>query len=82
MSTKLLLSYFKSAKKIWDSSQKELLEVRLGEKMVAKFLEHRNKFDVEKYFLNLKKESVNAVTINDSDYPVNLKDLEDTSFVL
>jgi DNA processing protein len=82
MRTKLLLSYFKSAKKIWSASCKDLLEVGLGEKLVTKFLEHRKKFDVERYFLNLKKESVNAVTINDPDYPENLKDLEDAPFVL
>jgi len=82
MRTKLLLSYFKSAKKIWESSQKDLLEVGLGVKLVEKFLEHRKSFDAEKYLLNLEKESITPVTINDRDYPENLKDLEDAPFVL
>jgi DNA processing protein len=82
MRTKLLLSYFKSAKKIWNATQKELLEVGLSEKLVTKLLEHRKKFDIEKYFLDLEKESVNAVTIFDHDYPDNLRDLDDAPFVL
>ena len=82
MRTHLLLSYFKSAGKIWTATQKDLLEVGLGTKLVEKFIEHRTKFDIQKYLNDLKKESVTAVTINDSDYPENLKDLEGMPHVL
>ena len=80
--TKLLLAYFKSAKNIWNASQKDLAEVGLGEKLVEKFVEHRNKFDFENYSQKLKKESVVPITIFEKDYPENLKDLDDCPFVL
>jgi DNA processing protein len=82
MRTKLLLTYFKSAKKIWEASYEDLLEVGLGTKLVEKFLEHKRSFDIKKYLIDLKEELVTPVTINDRDYPENLKDLEDAPFVL
>jgi DNA processing protein len=82
MRTKLLLSYFKSAKNIWNTSQKELAEVNLGTKLIEKFVEYRNKFDFESYSQKLKKESVVPVTIFEKDFPENLKDLDDCPFVL
>ncbi|HKB88552.1 MAG TPA: DNA-processing protein DprA [Patescibacteria group bacterium] len=82
MRTKLLLSYFKSASKVWKATQKDLLEVGLPAKLVDKFIDHRSKFDIQKYLDNLKKESVSALTINDSDYPENLKSIDDNPYVL
>src|SRR3972149_8916830 len=82
MRTKLLLSYFKSAKKIWAASRKELLETGLKEEIVQRFIDHRLSFNIEKYMKNLHREKVSAVTINDNDYPENLKDLDGMPYVL
>ena len=82
MRTKLLLSYFKSAKKIWAASRKELLETGLKEEIVQRFIDHRLSFNIEKYMKNLDREKVSAVTINDNDYPENLKDLDGMPYVL
>jgi DNA processing protein len=82
MRTKLLLSYFAAAKKIWTATPKELLEVGLGTKLTEKFIAHRERFDIKKYLADLKKESITPVTFFDSGYPENLKDLEDAPFVL
>ena len=80
--TKLLLTYFKSAKKIWNLSKQELNEVGIGMKLSEKFIDHRDAFDFEDYKARLKKNSVKVVTIFEDDYPENLKDLSDAPFVL
>ncbi len=79
---KLLLGFFKSPNKIWNATKKDLLSIGLKENLVSKFIDHRSQFDLEKYFELLKKESVQAFTFKDEDYPANLKDLTDAPFVL
>jgi DNA processing protein len=80
--TKLLLSYFKSAKNIWNVSQKDLQETGLKEDLVKKFIDHRNQFDYEKYKKGLDNFLIQALTINDESYPSNLKGLTDAPNVL
>lgn len=80
--TKLLLSYFKTAKHIWNATGKELAEIGLKPDVVRKFLIHRGNFDIDKYFRELDKFSIKVLTIFDKDYPENLKDLEDAPCVL
>ena len=43
---------------------------------------YREKTDERKFFSNLKKINVSYVTTNDSDYPINLVDLDDAPLVL
>jgi DNA processing protein len=82
MRLKLLLSYFKYAKKVWMASEHELIETGLGENLVKKFVEHRNNFDPKKYLKRLTDLSIQAVTIKDKEYPENLKELSDAPYVL
>ncbi len=80
--TRLLLSYFKSAKKIWGVSEKELNEVGLGPKTVANFVLHRDKFDFAKYQDKLNSLEIKVFTLFDSDYPENLKEIDDAPYIL
>ena len=80
--TKLLLSYFKKASKIWKADKSELTEIGLGIPLSEKFIEHRNNFDIETYFNKLKNLEVNAITLFDNDYPENLKEIIDAPYVL
>jgi len=80
--TKLLLSYFKSAKNIWKSSTFELKEIGLSEKKVLEFDKFRKDFEIEKYFQRLAKLQVKVVTILDKTFPKNLKDLPGAPLVL
>jgi len=80
--TRLLLSYFGSAEKVWCAKKNDLIEVGLGVKVVESFDEYRQKFDFEKYFKNLKRLSVDFVTFEDAKYPQNLEGLEDAPCVL
>jgi len=79
---KLLISYFKSAKKIWKSSGEELVKVGLSRKIVSGFIHHRRSFDFDKYFGLLKKLSIDFVIIKDKEYPKNLKRIEDAPYIL
>jgi DNA processing protein len=79
---KLLLSFFKKAKKIWTTSKKELMEVGLPEKKIVAFIDFRNSFNIEKYFKRLESSAVKVTTIFDTDFPKNLKGLEGSPLVL
>lgn len=79
---KLLLSYFKSAKNIWESSTSELKEIGLSEKKVLEFDKFRKDFEIEKYFQRLAKLQVKVITVLDKAFPKNLKDLPGAPLVL
>ncbi len=79
---KLLLSYFKTAKKIWFSKTQELIEVGLPKGKVNDFEKFRKNFDLVNYFKKLKKLGIAVVTIFDTEYPKNLKDIEGAPIVL
>lgn len=80
--TKLLISYFKSAQKVWKSSAGELMELGLNRKIVSGFVYHRENFNFDKYFGLLKKLSIDFVTIKDKKYPKNLKRVDNAPYVL
>lgn len=78
----LLVSYFKSAKNVWNAQVVELLEVGLRKTTVEKFVLHRNTFDFEGYFEKLEKFNIKYITKNDKSYPNNLKELDNAPVVL
>lgn len=80
--TKLLISFFGSAKKVWNASKEALTDVGIPEKKVGKYIEYRKEFDIESYFNRLKKLNINFYTYKDKDYPENLKGLSDAPLVL
>lgn len=80
--TRLLISYFGSAKDAWSASCKSLVEIGLKERTVEKFLGYRKSFNFTAYFNRLKKLSIQYVTINDSGYPENLTDIANSPVIL
>lgn len=82
MRTSLLLSYFKSAKKIWTANQTELTEVGLGIKTVQNFIHHRDEFHFQEYQDKLNSLSIKVLTLFDDNYPENLKEISDAPYVL
>jgi DNA processing protein len=79
---KLLVSYFGSAKNVWRADDKKLGEIGLSLKLLRKFKIYKQEFDFENFFKGLKKVNADVVTINESGYPDNLKELEDAPIVL
>lgn len=78
----LLVDYFKSAANAWRAEKKNLLEIGLGEERVSSFLIHRDNFDAVDYFTRLKKLSIKVVTKDESNYPENLRELDNAPAVL
>ncbi len=79
---KLLLSYFESPQKIWESTRGQLLKVNLPEGRVNQFIDFRKKFNIEEYFKKLKGLKIKVTTILDSGFPKNLKELDGSPLVL
>lgn len=79
---KLLLSYFKTAKNVWECSYDELREIGLSDKKIKEYLGHRKRFDINLYFRRLSKLNIKITTFLDSDFPENLKNLEDGPVIL
>ncbi len=79
---KLLREYFGSAKEAWEAQGKELEQLGVGEKLLAKFVVHRKAFSLEKYEDRLGKLGVEYVTVEEPEYPERLKKIDDAPFLL
>ena len=78
----LLLKYFGSAKKAWQASRKELLEIGLGQKLTERFIAFRRSFEVDKYLKKIKALKTEVLTLKDKEYPRLLREIPTAPFVL
>lgn len=78
----LLLNYFGTAKKIWQSSERELLAAGIGVTLLQKFLAFKNEFSAENYLKKLNELNINFVTLRDKLYPALLSEISDPPLVL
>jgi DNA processing protein len=78
----LLLEYFKSAEKAWNSSSKELQKAGISEKLIQKFENARNNFNFQKYNELLKLKKASFVAQCDGEYPELLKQIPNPPIVL
>lgn len=81
-SFKKLLNYYGTTMKAWAAPGKELVNIGFKPELVARFTKFREKLDLPSYFLRLKKLGVNSITLEDKNYPENLKCLKDAPFLL
>lgn len=79
---KLLFDYFGSAKKIWEASDMEFAKINLNKSIISKFIEFRSIFSFAKILATLKRENINFLTLGDTNYPDNLKQIPDAPIVL
>lgn len=77
-----LIKYFGSAKDAWFGGKYDYKAAGLGEKIFEGFLEFRNKFDLKDYLNKLNKKNVQFLTVEDNNYPKNLKQIQDPPIVL
>ena len=80
--TKLLISYFGSAKDAWNVGRRDLLEIGLNVKVIDEFVKYRDSFVFKDFFGFLKKRNIGVLEIKDKEYPDNLRDLDDAPMVL
>ncbi|QLG69306.1 MAG: Rossmann fold nucleotide-binding protein DprA involved in DNA uptake [Candidatus Woesebacteria bacterium] len=78
----LLLSYFKTAKKVWSLSLSDLAEVGIKEKLALEFISFRDNFNIEAYLERLKKFGIDCVIKGEENYPKNLAEIDSAPLVL
>lgn len=78
----LLYRYFKSVKNIWGSEEKDLMAAGLPKNISQQFIIFRQNFDKPSCFLRLQKLGIRIVTLEDKEYPENLKSMADRPFLL
>lgn len=76
-----LLSKFGSAKNAWNSPKNDFKKI-IGPAITEKFISFRSSFDLQNYADKLNNKKVSYVTINDKEYPQNLKQIKNPPFVL
>lgn len=76
-----LIKTFGSAKLAFEASQSDLKDV-IGEKTAHKFDEFRNKFDLSKFELELKKKKIEYICVTDKNYPILLKQIPNPPILL
>jgi DNA processing protein len=79
---RLLVSYFKTAKKVWESPSNDLVKIGLSEKRVQEFSNFRKNFNAHEYFSRLSKMDIKVTTFLDKNFPKSLKDLDAAPVVL
>jgi DNA processing protein len=78
----LLLSYFKTAKKVWSLSLSDLAEVGIKERLALEFISFRDNFNIEAYLERLKKFGIDCVIKGEGNYPKNLAEIDSAPLVL
>jgi DNA processing protein len=78
----LLRKYFGTAKKAWQARRGTLIKVGLNQKLVDEFDDFRKKADLDSLFLQLKKLGTKVITIDDNNYPNNLRSLDNAPFIV
>ena len=78
----LLLSHFGSAKKAWEATTGDLLQIHFGDVLTSKFDTFRREFSLEGYTEKLKDNEVATLILSDEKYPKLLKQISDPPFVL
>ena len=79
---KLLISYFKSAKAVWECSSARLRKVGLSQAKAKDFSDFRNEFDKDSYFERLSKLGVRTTTFKDKDFPKRIVSLKGGPVIL
>ncbi len=76
MKFSLLKKRFRTAKKAYLASRRELIEV-IGVSLTEKFLDFRNRFDPVKKLEELKRKEITVLTIDSKDYPESVRNISD-----
>ena len=75
---KRLLEHFQSPTAVWQATEKELLAIPgFGPKFIQNFFRVKEKVDLDRYLEGLKKRGIHILCLEDSEFPVNLKNIYD-----
>jgi DNA processing protein len=77
-----LFKKYKSAEKIWNLEQSELMHFGLQTKTIERFLSNRKKINPTKELDQIQKLKINLVTMFDKNYPNNLTEISNSPYIL
>ncbi len=77
-----LLNNFQDIKSIYQASLTELKQVGIDEKIAQEFLLYKEKTNLDKLLDVTNKNKIKILTINDFDYPHNLKQIKNPPVIL
>jgi DNA processing protein len=78
----VVLKVFTSAKRAWQAEEKNWQKIKLPRPLIEKFLNFRQKFNLDFYKTQLAKKSIIFLTSGDKDYPANLKKIDYRPYLL
>lgn len=77
------LNYFGSAKAVFECSREELIKSNIVNKDIADMIISKRDIDkIDRYFKKVKENNIKVYTIDENDYPENLKNIYDPPPVL
>lgn len=71
----LLLNFFDSPEQIWCAKKEDFVKAGIEDGLAKELIVHIKNTDPDKEVEKLKKLSVNVLTLEDADYPENLKNI-------
>lgn len=77
-----LMAYFKNPKNLWEAEIVDLVPVGLPSEVAHEFLKWRDEINLEKIALELEKEKIQTVCLDEPDYPNLLKEIPDPPLTL
>lgn len=77
-----LLNIFKEPKLIFNRTKEELTSSGINQKDAEEISKEKYKNNLDKYLEYMHKNKIQTITINDKDYPQNLKQIYDAPIVL
>lgn len=79
---KQLMNFFGTAEKVWAASQAELEKSGIGESVAQKIADQRPNINPDEEWTKIEKENITVVTIQDEQYPILLKQIPDSPYLL
>lgn len=77
-----LYDYFGSAEAIYKASKLDLLETRIGNALIGRFVSFRSSFDLDGFIDNFQKQGIFVISKLDKQYPSALQEYPDAPFIL
>ena len=79
---KLLVDYFENGKNIWQSNLSDIIKAGIPEKLAQTIIQKRAKINPDQEWDKLMKEEVQIISLNNSDYPTQLKEIPTAPYLL
>lgn len=77
-----LLKQFKSLKKFWEADEEKINKLKVDSKTKETIIRFRKSVDPEVYLKTVYEREIKVVSVNDRDYPANLRQIADAPAVL